>query len=182
MRTRATEFRIPRMEPSPSRWESPALIALTVGVLGVLAVLTNLAFVRHGDSSARGKGVAIRAETIPADPADDLLGHGTLKVMNESSRPIALRLIAPEFRDSRTLFVPAWEDRRVLRMAPGIWTVRYCMDGDRADCAELDQSIGYSDLVTDETLHYVAAVIRFGPSQRELPPGRRITREEFAAD
>jgi hypothetical protein len=167
---------------------SAVLAALAVAVL---AGLLNMAGGEAVDSPDR-PGVAMRMETAPPEGADGALGRGVLKVINDSGKAIALRLIGPEYSDSRTILVPAWEDGRIFGLAPGTWVARYCTgSGWRPDerrfasiagCAELDQTIDYTEVIAGETLHYGAAVIRFGPSPRESPPAHAIPAEEFTAD
>jgi hypothetical protein len=113
-------------------------------------------------------------------------------VINESGKDIALRLIGPEYSDSRTILVRAWKDGRVLGLTPGNWVAKYCMGSgwqpnarrfaNTTACAEFDETIQYAEAIADETLRYEAAVVRFGPSGRETPPAHAITAEDFAAD
>jgi hypothetical protein len=159
--------------------------------MAVLAGLVNMAVAETGGSRDR-PGVAMRVETAPDQDGAGTQGRGLLKVMNESGRALALRLIGPEYSDSRTVFVPAWDDGHVFGLTPGKWVVKYCTgSGWRPDerrfvittaCAELDWTIQYAEIMGDETLKYDAAIVRFGPSPRESPPAHPITAEDFAAD
>lgn len=164
---------------------------LAVLAIGVLAALLPMTAVGAGGSSER-PGVVMRTETAPGEIADGVLGRGELKVINDSGNAIAVRLIGPEFSNSRTVFVPAWEDGRVFGLAPGKWIAKYCTGSDwRPDerrfatttsCAELDETIQYTESISDETLHYGAAVVRFGPSPGEIPSAHAIAAEDFVAD
>jgi hypothetical protein len=157
----------------------------------VLAGLLNMAVAQAGDSPKR-PGVAMRTETVLAGVADGAQGRGLLKAINDSGKDIALRLIGPEYSDSRTILVPAWHDAQVFGLAPGEWVVKYCTGSEwRPDerrfagtttCAELDQTIRYTETITNEELQYGAAVVRFGPSPRESPQAHPIAVEDFAAD
>jgi hypothetical protein len=159
--------------------------------IAVLMGLLNLVDAEAGDSPAH-PAVAMRTEAVLSDAADGAQGRGVLKVINESGKTIALRLIGPAYGDSRTILIPLWQDRRVLGLPPGSWKVRYCTgSGWQPDarrfirpggCAEFDESIQYSETIADETLWYSAAVMRFGPTPRESPAAHRISAEEFTAD
>jgi hypothetical protein len=164
---------------------------LAVLALAVLAVLLRMALA-EGRESPDGAGVAMRVETAPGEVADPSQGRGVLKVINDSGKAIAVRLIGPEYSNSRTIFVPAWQDGRVFGLAPGTWAAKYCTgSGWQPDerrfamttsCAELDGTIQFQETFTDETLRYDAAVLRFGPSPRETPPAHPIPAEDFVAD
>jgi hypothetical protein len=159
--------------------------------IAVLVGLLQMSTVEAGDSADR-HGVPMRMETAPAGVFDGAVGRGVLKVMNDSGKEIALRLIGPEYSDSRTILVPAWEDTRVFGLVPGKWTAKFCAgSGWRPDerrfattssCAELDDTIDYTETIADETLRYGVGVVRFGPAPREWPPAHKIAAEDFAAD
>jgi hypothetical protein len=180
--------------PSPAGRAHGSILpyaGLAALAIAVAAGLLNMAWAQPRDSSEH-PGAAMRTEAMPVDAADSEQGRGVLKVMNDSGKAIALRLIGPEHSDSRTILIPAWEDRRVFRVPPGFWKARYCQGfGWQFDvqrftttgaCGELDDTIRYSESVSDETLRYGAAVLRFGPTPRETPAAHPITVEEFAAD
>jgi len=177
--------------PFPGHAGTLRYAGLAALAIAMLVGLLNIAAAEAGDSPDR-QGVAMRMETVPAGVADGAQGRGVLKVMNDSGKVIALRLIGPEYSDSRTILVPAWQDAVVFGLAPGAWTAKYCTGSEwRPDerrfaitiaCAELDKTIQYTETVADETLRYDAAVVRFGPSPRESPAAHQIMEEEFAAD
>jgi hypothetical protein len=160
-------------------------------VIAVLAGVLNTAVAEIGESPQR-TGVVMRTESVPGGIAEGAVGRGLLKVMNDSGSAIALRLIGPQYGDSRTVLVPAWGDGRVFNLVPGTWTVKYCTGSQwrpearrfefTAACGELDQTIEYTETIEDEALKYGAAVVRFGLSPREMPPAHPITADNFAAD
>ncbi|MGA2185078.1 MAG: hypothetical protein ABSH47_18825 [Bryobacteraceae bacterium] len=159
--------------------------------IAVLAGLMNMAAGAAGDSADR-RGVAMRVETVPGGVADAAEGRGVLKVINDSGKTIAFRLMGPAYSDSRTILVPAWQDAIVFGLSPGTWMAKYCTGSEwRPDerrfaiptaCAELDRTIPYTETIVDEILRYGAAVVRFGPSPGESPPAHQIAAEDFAAD
>ena len=120
--------------------------------IAVVAGLLNMAVAEAGDSADR-QGGAMRVETVPDGVADAAEGRGVLKVINDSGKTIALRLIGPEYSDSRTILVPAWQDAIVFGLSPGTWMAKYCTGSEwRPDerrfaittaCAELDRTIPY---------------------------------------
>jgi len=153
-------------------------------VLATGALVAAFAFlwsVFGGTDDTRGDpgGVAMREETDVSEGATAARGYGLLKLVNESGTEITFRLVGPEYRDSRTLEVPAWKDRVATGLAPGAWIVKYCAN---SQCAELSRPIDYEEIVPDGNLHYDAAVIRFGPSPSEWPAARPITHQDFSSD
>jgi hypothetical protein len=88
--------------------------------------------------------------------------------------------------------IPAWQDGRVFGLAPGKWVAKYCTGSEwlpdskrfaeTTACAELDETIQYTEVVADESLQYGAAVVRFGPTPRESPPAHPIAAEDFVGD
>ena len=136
--------------------------------------------------------VLLRPDTVPEDIAMITRVSGLLTARGEGRAP-SLKLLAvmilwanlhASFAIGLILMLPfgieaAWEDRRVVGLVPGVWTVRYCVD---SGCGELNESIRYSEEIEDENLQYRVALIRFGPAPRERPAAHPITREEFAAE
>ena len=160
-------------------------------VIAVLAGVLNTAVAEVGQAVER-PGVAIRTESVPSGVGEGAVGRGVFKVINESGSTIVLRLVGPRFSDSRTVLVPAWKDGHAFGLVPGTWAVKYCAGSQwlpeirrfaitRA-CGELDQTIDYTESIQDETLKYTAAVVRFGPAPREVPPAHPIAPEDFAGD
>jgi len=160
---------------------SDALFPYVLVAIVLLVVVAGLAEVTGvaGESTPKGDGVAVRMDTLALAGATEARGYGRMKIINDSGRTVSIRLIGPQYRDSQTLLVPSWQDRVVTGLAPGEWTVKYCV-GD--DCRELIHPIKYEETIPDGNLHYTAAVIRFGPSPAGWPAGHRIGAEDFNAD
>ena len=133
----------------------------------------------HGVSKAEADGIAVRMDTLNDAGATEARGYGLMKIVNESGRPVAVRLVGPVYRDSRTILVPSWQDRVVTGLEPGVWTAKYCVG---SDCRELSHPINYEETVPDGNLHYTTAVIRFGPSPAHWPAARHISVDDFNAD
>jgi len=155
----------------------PYLLA-TMVLLAVLAGLWEMSG-GVGGSNAERDGIAVRMDTLNVAGATEARGYGLMKIVNESGRPIAMRLVGPVYRDSRTVLVPSWQDKVVTGLEPGAWTAKYCVG---SDCGELRHAIDYQETVPDGNLHYTTAVLRFGPSPAEWPAARRISVEDFNAD
>lgn len=164
-----------------------------IAALNVAALAGVMQFTGLPSPGEQRPGPAMRTENLPlATALDGLAGHGVLKVVNESSREIVLRLIGPEFRDSQTVVVPPWRDGRVFGIPPGVWKARLCTGSgwrtelgrfeSDARCSELDDSMCFSEKFADEMLQRNAAVIRFGPSPQERPASHPILMEEFAEE
>lgn len=166
-------------------------VGLAAFMIAVAAGLLGLNYAQAGDSLPVRQGIAMRTDTMLSD-GDDAAAHGLLKVINDSGKAIALRLVGPEYSDSRTILIPAWEDRRAFGLLSGKWVAKYCTGSDwQPDakrfstanvCAEFDETLQYTEFVADETRHYSVAIVRFGPTPRESPPSHAITAEDFAAD
>jgi len=155
----------------------PYVLATTVLVL-IMAGLWEIAG-DIGESDFDRGGIAVRMDTLNVEGATEARGYGLMKIINESGRPLAIRLVGPEYRDSRTLLVPSWQDKVVTGLEPGAWTAKYCAG---YDCGELSRPIDYAEIIPDGNLHYTTAVIRFGPSPAEWPAARHISVEDFNAD
>ena len=166
-------------------------VGLTVLVIAVLAGVLSTAIAEVGQP-ARRPGVIVRTESAPGDLGDGALGRGVLKVMNDSGSAVAVRLIGPHYSDSRTFLIPVWRDKGVFGLVPGTWTIRYCTgSGWRPDirrfeftsaCGELEQTIEYTEDIVNESLKYEAAIVRFGPSTREMPAAHPISADDFGGD
>jgi len=157
------------------------MLPYVLGTMVLLLIVTGLWSMTGGDrgSTAEGDGITIRMDTLNISGATEARGYGLMKIVNESGRTIAIRLIGPVYRDSRTVLVPSWQDKVVTGLEPGAWTAKYCVG---SDCRELSRPIDYQETVPDGNLHYTAAVIRFGPSPAEWPTARRISPEDFNTD
>ena len=152
----------------------PYVLATTV-LLAAMAGLWDMSG-GTGESNADGDRIAVRMDTLDLAGATEARGYGLMKIINESGRPIAIRLVGPVYRDSRTVLVPSWQDKVVTGLEPGAWTAKYCVG---SDCGELSHPIHYEETVPDGNLHYTTAVIRFAPSPAEWPAARRISIEDF---
>jgi len=159
----------------------PAVIPYVLATMVLVAALAWVWDIGGGiaGSSATSDRVAVRMETLSAEGATEARGYGVMKIVNESGRPVTIRLVGPVYRDSRTVLVPSWQDKVVTGLEPGEWTAKYCVG---SECGELTHPINYEETVPDGNLHYTTAVIRFGPSPAEWPGARRISMEDFNAD
>ena len=162
------------------RRSSGAIFPYVLATMALLAAVAGLWDIAGGaGSNADGDRIAVRMDTLNVAGATEARGYGLMKIVNESGRPMAIRLVGPVYRDSRTVLVPSWQDKVVRGLEPGAWTVKYCAD---SDCGELSHPVDYEETVPDGNLHYTTAVIRFGPSPAEWPAARRISLEDFNAD
>jgi hypothetical protein len=142
--------------------------------------------------SGRSQSYASRTETVPDGPAEAAQGRGRLKVINDSGRAIAFRLVGPTAGDTQTALIAPWTEHVFGELAGGRWMARYCLGehwqpeverfASTGECDEVTDPLVFMDGIDNGRLRYFVSVMRFGPSPREWPSTVRITPDDFAGD